>query len=76
MAFPRIDNVIEQWATIYKPISHDPTRGSKQKRFFRFNSFADSADFQRRSHPHKFSQNNLRTVTLIKPAKKAHIKFQ
>lgn len=42
--FPRIDNLIEEWATLYKPISHDPTRGSKQKRFYRFNSLPESQD--------------------------------
>lgn len=42
--FPRIDNLIEQWATNYKPISHDPMRGSKQKRFFRFDSLEKAID--------------------------------
>lgn len=44
MAFPRIDNLIEQWAIAYKPISHDPTRGSKQRRFFRFDSLDKAID--------------------------------
>lgn len=42
--FPRIDNLIEHWAAIYEPIQHDPTRGSKKKRFFRFNSLPESQD--------------------------------
>lgn len=44
MAFPRIDNLIERWASVYKPISHDPTRGSKQRRFFRFDSLEKAID--------------------------------
>lgn len=36
--FPRVDNLIERWASIYKPIQHDPTKGSKARRFFRFDS--------------------------------------
>ena len=44
MAFPRIDNLIEQWAIIYKPISHDPTRGSRNKRFFRFDNLDKAID--------------------------------
>ena len=42
--FPRIDNLIEQWATVYKPISHDPCKGSKQRRFFRFDSLEKALD--------------------------------
>lgn len=34
----RIDNYLEKWAQIYKPISHDPTRGSRDKRFYRIDS--------------------------------------
>jgi hypothetical protein len=48
MSFPRIDNLIEQWATSYKPIQHDPAKGSKQKRFFRFNSLPESQDIGNR----------------------------
>ena len=44
MQFPRIDNLIEQWAIIYKPICHDPAKGSRQKRFFRFNSLPENQD--------------------------------
>ena len=44
MGFPRIDNLIEQWATIYKPILHDPKKGSKQRRFFRFDSLDKAID--------------------------------
>jgi hypothetical protein len=44
MGFPRIDNLIEHWATIYKPIQHDPRKGAKARRFFRFNSLPESQD--------------------------------
>jgi hypothetical protein len=44
MNFPRIDNLIEQWATLYTAISHNPARGSKQKRFFRFNSLPENQE--------------------------------
>ena len=31
----RLDNVLEDWATRYKPLSHDMAAGSKKKTFFR-----------------------------------------
>lgn len=34
----RIDNVIEEWAEDFKPISHDPEGGADGKRFFRIDS--------------------------------------
>jgi len=30
-----LDKVLEYWATIYRPISHNPSVKSKDKRFFR-----------------------------------------
>ncbi|MBR1377963.1 MAG: hypothetical protein IJ557_02410 [Bacteroidaceae bacterium] len=42
--FPRIDNLIEQWATQYRPIAHIPQKGSKQRRFFRFDSLDKAID--------------------------------
>lgn len=41
----RYDNYIEQWAQMYKPISHDPTRGSRDKRFYRIDSITRLEDF-------------------------------
>lgn len=42
--FPRIDNLIEQWAINYKDISHDSAMGSKKKRFYRFDSLEQAID--------------------------------
>lgn len=41
----RIDNYLEKWAQRYKPISHDPTRGSRDKRFYRIDSITRVEDF-------------------------------
>jgi len=44
MNFPRIDNLIEHWAEIYKPIMHCPLKGAKARRFFRFDSIETAQD--------------------------------
>lgn len=31
----RLDEILEHWAEIYTPISHDPTKGSPKKAFYR-----------------------------------------
>lgn len=41
----RVDNYLEQWAQVYKPISHDPTRGSRDKRFYRMDSITRLEEF-------------------------------
>lgn len=41
----RLDNYLEQWAQVYKPISHDPTRGSRDKRFYRMDSITRLEEF-------------------------------
>lgn len=38
MSIFRIDNYLERWAQNFKPISHDPTQGSKNKAFYRMDS--------------------------------------
>lgn len=44
MDFPRIDDLVEKWASTYTPIKHDPKKGSKQKRFYRFNSLEETQE--------------------------------
>lgn len=41
----RFDNYIEQWAIKYKPISHDPSRNSKKKAFYRIDSIDSTLEF-------------------------------
>lgn len=45
----RLDNIIEQWATIYKPTSHDPSAAAKpqDKAFFRIDRFELQNEFDR-----------------------------
>lgn len=39
----RFDNILEHWATIYRPLSHDPSAHSKHRTFFRISMIdADS----------------------------------
>lgn len=37
----RLDNLIEQWATEFKLVSHNPEGGADGKRFFRIDSISD-----------------------------------
>lgn len=41
----RMDNLLEKWAQTFKPINHDPTPGSRDKRFFRMNSYMRMPEF-------------------------------
>ena len=43
----RIDNILEKWATMYKPLSHDPQLGSKKQAFFRIDSLNKENAFVR-----------------------------
>lgn len=43
----RLDNIIEHWATIYEPISHDQARNSKDRRFFRVKNIAQDNEWMR-----------------------------
>lgn len=43
----RLDNVLEYWATIYKPIAHDPAAKSKDKRFFRIQEIDLQSEWSR-----------------------------
>lgn len=45
----RLDNILEQWATIYKPMSHDPSAGARpeDKAFFRIDRFELENEFAR-----------------------------
>lgn len=41
----RMDEYLERWAEIYKPISHKPNAGSKEKRFYRIDSITSIPSF-------------------------------
>lgn len=41
----RMDEYLEAWAQIYKPLLHNPKRGSADKRFFRMDSINRLEDF-------------------------------
>lgn len=41
----RMDEYLEKWTTIYKPISHVPNAGSKEKRFYRIDAITSLQPF-------------------------------
>lgn len=41
----RIDNYVERWAQLYKPISHRPEMGSREKRFYRIDAITSVPTF-------------------------------
>lgn len=41
----RFDNYVEKWASLYKPMLHDPCRGSKNKRMYRIDSINRLEEF-------------------------------
>lgn len=43
----RLDNFLEEWAIIYKPLSHDPAAGSKHKTFYRIDRLGGDNEFAR-----------------------------
>lgn len=43
----RMDNLLEKWAQNFKPISHDPTPGSREKRFYRMDSVMRMNEFMK-----------------------------
>jgi hypothetical protein len=45
----RLDNILEQWATIYKPMSHDPSASAKpeDRAFFRIDRWELENEFSR-----------------------------
>lgn len=43
----RLDNFLEYWATIYKPLSHDPSAKSKHKTFYRIDRLGGDNEFAR-----------------------------
>jgi len=49
----RLDNVLEYWATIYKPIQHNPAAKSKDKRYFRIQEIDLQSEWSR----------NMNTIT-------------
>ena len=43
----RLDNLLEHWATIYKPLSHDPSEDSSRKTFYRIDRLGGDNAFAR-----------------------------
>lgn len=43
----RLDNLLEDWATRYKPLSHDPAEGTKHKTFYRIDRLGGDNGFAR-----------------------------
>lgn len=43
----RLDKILEQWATIYKPLTHDPSAKSKHRTFFRISMIDAQSYFVR-----------------------------
>jgi len=43
----RFDNLLEDWACSYKPLSHDKARGSKDRAFYRVDTISAESDFVR-----------------------------
>lgn len=43
----RFDNILEYWAQIYRPISHNPGKGSKAKAFYRIDTINTQNEFVR-----------------------------
>lgn len=39
--------IIETWASLYGPISHDPAKGSKNKAFYKIRTINDNSEFVR-----------------------------
>lgn len=46
----RFDKILEDWASIYKPIGHDKQKGSKNKRFFRIKTISTDNEFMRNAN--------------------------
>lgn len=43
----RLDEYLEHWAEIYRPLSHDPSPRSKHRSFYRIDRLGDSNEFVR-----------------------------
>lgn len=43
----RLDDILEQWAVIYRPLSHDPSAKSKHRTYFRISMINDQSYFVR-----------------------------
>lgn len=43
----RFDKILEKWAEVYKPISHNPDKRAKNTAFYRINTLGDENEFVR-----------------------------
>ncbi len=46
----RLDNILEDWASHYLPLSHDKEKGSKDKRFFRIKTINSENEWMRNTN--------------------------
>ncbi len=46
----RLDNILEDWAAMYKPIGHDKNRSLKDKRFFRIKDLGQENEWHRNAN--------------------------
>lgn len=42
-----LSDILEKWAELYKPISHNPTKGSKQKAYYPIKMISTESEFMR-----------------------------
>lgn len=43
----RLDHILEQWATLYKPLSHNPDKSAKHQTFYRIDAISEQNAFMR-----------------------------
>lgn len=48
--FTSLSTILENWASIYTPIAHDQSAGSKHKAFYRVRTINDQSEFMRNQH--------------------------
>ena len=48
-----ISKILEKWAELYEPISHDPKKGSKDKAYYEIRTINDNSGFMRNQNAAK-----------------------
>ena len=49
----KLSNILELWAMLYTPISHNPEKGSKDKAFYKIRTINDNSEFVRNQNTAK-----------------------
>ncbi len=49
----KLSNILEMWAMLYEPISHNPEKGSKDKAFYKIRTINDNSEFVRNQNTAK-----------------------